>query len=277
MICCWPPMQKPLKTILVDDETRARRSLRRRLEEAPELQIVAEARDGHEALELIRRHRPELMFLDVQMPGMDGFDVLRALKARELPVIIFITMSDDFAIRAFETHALDYLLKPIGDAALRDALVRARRNRDKRHAADHRKRLLGLVRDITGRAPRLPGAAKNRGTGARRSVMSPRLAIRDGGRTTWVRQQDIEWIDAAGDYMCVHAGGETHIMRMTMKRLEQALNPSILQRIHRSTIVNIKQVKALEPHMNGEYFLTLASGHKVKLSRSYKDKLAYFA
>jgi len=277
MICCWAPMQKPLKTLIVDDETRARRSLRTRLVEAPDLEIVAEARDGHEALELIRRHHPELVFLDVQMPGVDGFDVLRALKPRELPAIIFVTMSDDYATRAFETHTLDYLLKPISDSALRDALAGARKIRDKKHAANHRKRLLGLVRDITGRAPRRPRAAKNRGAGARRSGKSPRLAIRDGGRTTWVRQQDIEWIDAAGDYMCVHASGETLIMRTTMKHLEQALNPSILQRIHRSTIVNIKQVKALEPHMNGEYFLTLASGHRVKLSRSYKDKLAHFA
>jgi two-component system LytT family response regulator len=270
-------MQKSLKTLIVDDETRARRSLRRRLEQAPDLKIVAEARDGHEALELIRRHRPDLMFLDVQMPGMDGFDVLRALQPKELPVIIFVTMSDDYATRAFETRTLDYLLKPISNSALRDALERARRNRDKKHAANHRKRLRGLVRDITGRAPRGVRNAKSPATGTRSRAESPRLAIRDGGRTTRVRQQDIEWIDAAGDYMCVHAAGETHIMRMTMKGLEQELNPSILQRIHRSTIVNIKQVKALEPHMNGEYFLTLACGHKVKLSRTYKDKLDYFA
>ena len=270
-------MQKSLKTIIVDDETRARRGLKRCLEAAPDLEIVAEARSGHEALELIRRHDPDLMFLDVQMPGMDGFDVLRALQPKELPTIIFVTMSDDYATRAFETHTLDYLLKPIAAGPLNAALERARQNRYKRHATKHREALLGLVRDISGRAARGARRAKGRGTGATRAKESPRLAIRDGGHTTWVRQQDIEWIDAAGDYMCVHTGSETHIMRMTMKKLEQALDPSILQRVHRSTIVNIKQVKGMRPHINGEYFLTLARGHTVKLSRSYKDKVGFFS
>lgn len=270
-------MQKSLKTIIVDDETRARRGLRRRLEAIPDLEIVAEACNGHEALEFIRRHDPDLMFLDVQMPGMDGFDVLRALQPKELPAIIFVTMSDDYAIRAFETHTLDYLLKPIAEGPLNAALERARQNRYKRYATKHRKALLGLVRDISGPTARGARRAKGRRTGATRVNESPRLAIRDGGHTTWVRQQDIEWIDAAGDYMCVHTGDETHIMRMTMKKLEQTLDPSILQRVHRSTIVNVKQVKGMRPHINGEYFLTLARGHTVKLSRSYKDKLGFFS
>ena len=270
-------MQKSLEIIIVEDETRARRSLSRRLKDSPGLEIVAEASNGHAALELIRHHHPDLMFLDVQMPGMDGFDVLRALQPRELPTIIFVTMSDDYAIGAFEAHKLDYLLKPVGDASLKAALERARQNCDKKHAGSHRKRLLGLVRDITGSAPRGSRSAKGRGRGAQRHSESPLLAIRDSGRTTWVKQQDIEWIDAAGDYMCVHTGGETHIMRMTMKKLERSLDPSILQRIHRSTIVNIKQVKGMKPHINGEYFLKLARGHTVKLSRSYKDKLSLFS
>jgi len=276
MLCCQVSMDSALKTIIVDDETLARRGLKHRLKAVEDVEIIAEAGNGREALELIREHDPDLVFLDIQMPGMDGFDVLRALPQKKMPAIVFVTAFDDYAIKAFEAHALDYLLKPIEDSRLGEALERVRENRKLKQAVRHRKSLLDLVGQITGQPVRNMRELKARGVDKLKRKEPPRLAIRDGGRTTWVNQKDVQWIDAAGDYMCVHAGGETHIMRMTMKQLEKELDPTILQRIHRSTIVNVGQVREMQAHMNGEYFLTLKCGQKVKLSRSYKHKLRYF-
>lgn len=266
-------MENALKTLIVDDESLARRGLKHRLRDVDDLEIIAEAANGRQALGLIREHQPDLVFLDIQMPGMDGFDVLRALQPGALPAILFMTVVDDFAINAFKDHGLDYLLKPIEEARLTDALEGIRKNRKRGRASRQKRSLLNLVDQIT-----RPSACKPRGrsTGRTKKMEGHRLAIRDGGRTTWLRQEDIEWIDAAGDYMCVHARGETYIMRVTMKTLERELDSSLLQRVHRSTIVNVNQIRRLQPHINGEYFLTLKCGHTLKLSRSYKDKLRYF-
>jgi two-component system, LytTR family, response regulator len=270
-------MENPLKTIIVDDESLARRGLKHRLNDVNDVEIVAEAANGREALKLIRERNPDLVFLDIQMPGMDGFDVLRALAPGELPAIVFVTAFDDYAIKAFEAHALDYLLKPIEDSRLTEALDRVREHRERKRAVEHRKSLLELVGQITGQPVGSMRELAARGVDKLKRKEAPKLAIRDGGRTTWVKQQDIEWIDAAGDYMCVHAEGETYIMRMTMKQLEKELDPGILQRIHRSTIINVNRVREMQAHINGEYFLTLSGGHTVKLSRSYKDKLRHFS
>jgi two-component system LytT family response regulator len=267
-------MTTPLKTILVDDEAVARRRLRQRLKSAGGFTVIAEAGSGGEALDLIRQHDPDLVFLDIQMPGMDGFDVLRALPRRSLPVFLFMTARDDYAIEAFRRHRLVYLLKPVRDDHLAEALQSIRRPIDSNERASFRKSLLGLVDQIA-----RPSRAASPGTGPvgrDRRKAGPQLVIRDGGRTTRVRQDEIEWIDAAGDYMCVHVRGETFIMRATMKALERELDPTILQRIHRSAIVNVQQVRQLRPHINGEYFLTLRNGHQLKLSRSYRSKLRYF-
>jgi two-component system LytT family response regulator len=268
-------MDQPLRTLIVDDESLARRGLKHRLREVPDVEIIAEAANGREALKIIEESDPDLVFLDIQMPGMDGFDVLRALPGGSLPAIVFVTAFDDYAIKAFEAHALDYLLKPIEDERLAEALQRVRRYREGRKALEHKKSLLNLIGQITGQPVRSMRELTARGVDKIKKKDRPRLAIRDGGRTTWVPQEEIEWIDAAGDYMCVHSRGETYIMRMTMKKLEKELDPEILQRVHRSTIVNVKQVKEMQAHINGEYFLTLNSGHTIKLSRSYKDKLRY--
>lgn len=273
MICCQTAMEKLVKTIIVDDEAATRRSLKRRLSSAGDFDIVAEARTGADALDLIRKLEPELVFLDVQMPGMDGFDVLRGLAQKSLPTIVFVTASDDFAIQAFKAEEVAYLLKPIADGQFAKILARLNEILGSRQAAHYRKCLVGLQRRIS--SPPTGGPRARRGIRSR-SPDLPRLAIRDGGKTTWLRQEDIEWIDAAGDYMCVHAGRDTHIMRETMKALEEKLDPSILQRIHRSTIVNVNQVRSMRPHINGEYFLTLKRGNMVKLSRTYKDKLKHF-
>ena len=266
-----------LKTIIVDDEALARRGLKLRLSGRDDVEVIAEARNGHEALDLIREYEPDLVFLDIQMPGMDGFGVLRELSAEDMPAIVFVTAFNDYAIKAFEANALDYLLKPIEDDRLSEALDRVAENLDQRQALKHKKSLLQLVGDITGEAVGSMEELSTRDVESMKKKEIPKLEIKDGNRTTWVPQNEIEWIDAAGDYMCVHAGGETHIMRMTMKKLEASLDPDFLHRIHRSTIVNIHQVKEMRAHINGEYFLTLNGGHTVKLSRTYKEKLNLFS
>ena len=263
-----------LKTLIVDDEALARRGLKHRLAAAKDLTVVAEARNGREALQAIAEHEPDLVFLDIQMPGLDGFDVLTRLSGK-VPAIIFVTAYDQYAIKAFEANALDYLLKPIEPTRLQAALDKVRQHQDRQRALEHKRSLLKLVSDITGQPVESMRELTARKIDELQKKPAPKLVIRDGGHVTWVPQDEIEWIDAAGDYMCVHANGETHIMRETMKRLEKGLDPSILQRVHRSTIVNIHQICEMQSHINGEYFLTLKSGQKLKLSRSYKHKLKY--
>jgi two-component system LytT family response regulator len=264
-----------IKTLIVDDEALARRGLKHRLQHINDVHIIGEARNGREALTLIREHQPDLVFLDIQMPGMSGFDVVRELGSGEFPAVVFVTAFDEFAVRAFEAHAVDYILKPIEEDRLLDALQRVRERQHARQARKDRLSLLKLVSELAGTA--ITSVEDIAGKGIRALKKEPsRLAIKDAGKTTWVLQEDIEWIDAAGDYMCVHAGGQTLIMRKTMKELDQELDTTILQRIHRSTIVNVKQVKEMQSHINGEYFLTLKSGNVVKLSRTYKDKLRLF-
>ncbi len=264
-----------LKTLIVDDEALARRGLRHRLQAVRDIHVTGEARNGREAIQMIREQEPDLVFLDIQMPGMDGFDVLRALDPESLPSVVFVTAFDEFAIKAFEANAVDYILKPIENERLAEALRRVRERQSARRAKKDRQSLLRLVSEIAGQ-PIGSVEALDGDELARLKKKPARLAIRDGGKTTWVNQEDIEWIDAAGDYMCVHAGGETHIMRKTMKQLEQELDPKLLQRVHRSAIVNVRHVREMQSHINGEYFLTLTSGHTLKLSRTYKDKLKFF-
>ena len=265
-----------LTTIIVDDEKSARSSLARRLADVKHIDLAGSARNGREALQMISELAPDLVLLDIQMPGMDGFDVLRALDEDRLPVIIFVTAFDEFASQELEKHELDCLSKPIDGEQLMHLLEKARHLVGGKGAAGHRRALAKLASGIGGDSARSMREIRARRKGSGRSAETPKLAIRDGGSTTWVPQDEIEWIDAAGDYMCVHAGGKTHILRITMKKLEQQLDPAILQRIHRSTIVNIHCVCDKTPHINGEFFLTLKNGHQVKLSRSYRDRLRYF-
>ncbi len=262
-----------LNALIVDDEALARRGLKLRLKPMTDIHITGEAKNGREAVRKIRELSPDIVFLDIQMPGMDGFDVIMELKDEVLPAIIFVTAYDEFAIRAFEVSAVDYLLKPIEDDRLSEALARARKLLKARQANKQKNMLLKLVSEITGESVKSIAELKKKELHKIKRKEPKKLAIRDGGKTTWVKQDDIEWIDAAGDYMCVHALGETHIMRKTMKELEVELDADFLQRIHRSTIVNINRIKEMQSHINGEYFLTLDGGHTLKLSRTYKNKL----
>ena len=265
-----------LKTLIVDDESLARRGLAHRLKNIAHIEIVGEARNGREALKLISEKKPDLVFLDIQMPGISGFEVVQQLDVETMPVILFLTAYDEYAVRAFEVNALDYILKPIDEERLLQVLDKVRVNLNQKRALKHKRLLMKLVSKISGETISSFEELEEKNVADLVPKEPSRLAIRDGGRTTWVNQDDIEWIDAAGDYMCVQALGVTYIMRKTMKELEKELDENILQRIHRSTIVNVRQVKEMESHINGEYFLTLESGHRVKLSRTYKDKLKLF-
>lgn len=261
-----------IRTLIVDDEPLARRGIALRLARHRDIEIVGEAANGREAFFSISEHLPQLMFLDVQMPGVDGFELLRAVPLAQLPLTIFVTAYDQYALRAFESNAVDYLLKPIEDTRLDEAIERARRELAARDADDHCARLLRLLGDVSGR----PDLTLEQALGDADAVAQPadqRLSIKDAGRILRIPLEEILWIDAAGDYMCVHTGKETHVLRATMRELESRLDARRFQRIHRSTIVNIARVKELRAHLNGEYFLILDSGQQLKLSRSYKDKV----
>jgi len=263
------------RALIVDDEELARRGLEIRLEKFPDVSICAQSRNGREALAAVREHSPDLMFLDVQMPGMDGFEVLRRLSGREMPTVIFVTAYDEFALKAFDANALDYLLKPINDDRLAEAIERARQARDDKAADEHRDKLLKFVCELTGRELTLESALAE-ASGANHSFPK-RLAIRDGAETVCVDVDEIDWIDAAGDYMCVHTAGNTHVLRGTMKHLEALLNPETFVRVHRSAIVNRHRVTSMRSHRNGEYFLQLGTDTELKLSRKYKGSLERLA
>lgn len=260
-----------LKALIVDDEELARRGLQIRLQAYDDVEVCGECRNGREAVEAVRASSPDIVFLDVQMPGINGFEVLKRLSGSNMPIVIFVTAYDEFALKAFEANALDYLLKPINDERLAAAIDRARQARDEKLACRHRAKLLKLVCELTGRELTLEGAIAE--SAAAREHYPERLSIRDSGETVNVRVDDIDWIDAAGDYMCVHTEGDTYVLRGTMKRLEELLDPEKFVRVHRSTIVNRRRVRSLRPHRNGEYFLTLDNQREVKLSRSYKANL----
>jgi two-component system LytT family response regulator len=261
-----------LRTLIVDDEPLARRGLSLRLARHSDVEVVAEAGNGREAFFAICEHQPDLMFLDVQMPGVDGFELLKAVPAAQMPVTVFVTAYDQYALKAFEANALDYLLKPVEDARLDVALDRVRQEIANRDADEHRSRLLRLLGTRSGRPDlTLDDALADAVQNGRPT--DDRLAIKDAGRILRVPLDDILWIDAAGDYMCVHTGVDTHVLRATMRELEGRLDPRRFQRIHRSTIVNVARVRELRSHLNGEYFLILDSGQQLKLSRSYKDKV----
>jgi two-component system LytT family response regulator len=268
--------QHILKTLIVDDESLARRGLIHRLKKIGDIEIVGEAQNGREALKLIGERRPDLVFLDIQMPGISGFQVVKQLDIETMPIILFLTAYDEYAVQAFEVNALDYILKPIDEERLNQVLDKVRANLSQKRALKQKRQLLELVSQISGETITSFSELEEKKVAGLAHKEPSRLAIRDGGRTTWVNQDDIEWIDAAGDYMCVQAQGTTYIMRKTMKELEKELDGGILQRIHRSTIINVRLVREMESHINGEYFLTLESGHRVKLSRTYKDKLKLF-
>ena len=262
---------RKLRTLLVDDEALSRRGLELRLRMAGDVEIIGHCTNGREALSAIREQKPDLVFLDIQMPGLSGFDVLADLQPHELPMVVFVTAYDRFAVQAFEARAIDYVLKPVDDVRLAATLTHVRELVEQRAAVAERNQLVNLLADLRG-----SGEIESMTTTNTETQTPNWLPIRNGRETVRVAVQNIEWVDAAGDYLCIHADGNTHILRATMREMENLLDPRLFQRVHRSTIVNLTRVKSLRAHMNGEYFLRLEGGQELKLSRTYRDKVEYF-
>jgi two-component system LytT family response regulator len=231
--------------------------------------------NGREAIRSIKTHKPDLVFLDIQMPGFDGFSVIQGLMEVEPPLFVFVTAYQDHAIRAFEAQAMDYLMKPVEEDRLADTLDRVRQRLTERKGVEEAER---LKEALVEHAPEAAEAIGDAGAGEQpaASRYEKLINIKDRGQIFRVDVDSIERIDAAGDYMCIYTGDNTLILRETMKFLEKRLDPRRFQRVHRSTIVNLDLVKQVKPHTNGECFLVLESGAQVKVSRSYKDVVARF-
>ena len=247
---------KKIRTLVVDDEPLARERLAGLLASQPDIEIVAQCRDGEEAVTAVIDHAPDLVFLDVQMPQMNGFEVIEAVGGDRMPPVIFVTAYDQHALRAFEVRALDYLLKPFDRERFNEALQRARRQIERAETGDLGRRLLALVKDLRRDQPR-----------------AERLVVKSGGRLFFLRTDEIDWVEAAGNYVRVHVGTTSHLMRETMTAIEGRLDPEKFFRIHRCRIVNMERIQELQPWLNGEYAVLLRTGTRLTLSRGYREKL----
>jgi two-component system, LytTR family, response regulator len=264
-----------IRTLIVDDEPLAIEGLEIRLAAFDDVEVVGSCPNGRKAIEAIRKLKPDLVLLDIQMPGLSGFDVVKTLVGSRLPLVVFVTAFDEHALKAFEAHALDYLLKPVDEGKLRRALQRARKALHGQTVIEQNARLVKLIEGMQDPPAALLSAMLAE-PAAPRPGFETHISIKDRGRITRIAVEDIGYIDAASDYMCIHVGDKTHILRATMKDLEKRLDPVRFQRVHRSAIVNTGKVKELKPHSNGEYFLFLEGGGHVKVSRSYKSVIARF-
>ena len=260
-----------IRTILVDDEKLAIQGLEHRLAKYPDVEIVDTCSNGREAIRKIKTGKPDLVFLDIQMPGFDGFSVVKGVMEIDPPLFVFVTAYSEHALKAFEANAVDYLLKPVDDDRLADALDRARTRLSEKRGREEADKLKNVLAEVA------PDAYDQMPEDEEAASRFERLInIKDRGQIFRVDVDSIEHIEAAGDYMCIYTGDNSLILRETMKDLERRLDPRVFQRVHRSTIVNLNQVRQVKPHTNGECFLVLDSGAQVKVSRSYRDVVARF-
>jgi len=245
-----------IRALVVDDEPLARERVLTLLQQETDVEVVGECSDGGQAVSAIQQHSPDLVFLDVQMPGCDGFEVIQNIGIDRMPMVIFVTAYDQYALRAFEVHALDYLLKPFGRERFRETLKHAKEELERQRAGDLGRRLLALVNDVKPEPPRVD-----------------RLVVKSGGRVFFLRTEEIDWIEAAGNYVRLHLGSENHLFRETMNRMESRLDTRRFARIHRSRIVNTERIKELQPWFNGDYVVILRDGTRLTLSRGYRERL----
>lgn len=245
-----------IRAVIVDDEPLARLRVRELLAAAGDIEVVAECANGEEAIRAIEESPPDMLFLDVQMPELDGFDVLQAVGVGRVPVVVFVTAYDQFALRAFEAHALDYLLKPFDDERFEAALQRARGRVHQQQGGALDLRLRALLEELRGS----------------RSYLQ-RLVVPTGHRSIFIRTEEIDWIEAERNYIRLHVRGRAHLLRENLSRIESALDPARFCRIHRSTIVNIDRIQAVESLFQGEYLLVLHDGTKLTSGRSYRHNL----
>jgi len=247
---------KKIRTLIVDDEPLARERLAGLLAAEPDIELLGQCRDGEEAVRAIVEQAPDLVFLDIEMPQMSGFEVIEAVGGERMPLVIFVTAHDQHALRAFQVRALDYLLKPFDRDRFRDALQRARKQVDRHDDGEIGRRLLALVKDLRRDQPR-----------------TDRLVVKSGGRLFFLRADEIDWVEAAGNYVRLHVGSTSYLLRETMNAIEGRLDPEKFFRIHRCRIVNMERIQELQPWLNGEYAVLLRTGTRLTLSRGYREKL----
>jgi two-component system, LytTR family, response regulator len=252
---------KTIKTLIVDDEPIARRNLQALLKEDPEIEVIGVCGGGGEAVKFIRQTSPDLLFLDVQMPEIDGFAVLKKIDVTNIPAIVFVTAHDQYALKAFELHALDYLLKPFSDERFSIAVERAKQQVRQRNAAELGRKLQSL---LTEHGEQLT---------SKEEMYAGRFLIKEASRVFFVKVEEIDWIEAADYYVNLHAGSKTHLLRETMSDLENKLDPAMFLRIHRSTIVNLHRVKEVQTRPGAEYVAVMKDGTPLKLSRSRRHEL----
>ena len=266
-----------LKTIVVDDEMLARRLLLSCLREISEIEILAECVNGREALTAVLELEPDLMFLDIRMPGLNGFEVIKKIQPEVMPMVIFCTAFERYALDAFEIHAVDYIVKPLDEERLQLAVKRAlARYHEEIHSSESKASLLGAIDAIRTNISDRESLQDKSGNPESPATPERKITIKDRDSIKLIKVDSIAWVDAAGDYMCVHADGETHIMRCTMNSLLEELDDTSFKRVHRSTIVNLNCIEEVIPHTKGEYFLQLENGEKIKVSRNYRDTIKTF-
>jgi two-component system LytT family response regulator len=264
-----------LKTIIVDDEYLARLLLKSCLSDVAEVELVAECENGRQVLEVVSVHNPDLIFMDIQMSGMNGIEIVKALPVDTRPMIIFTTAYDRYAVSAFETNAVDYLLKPLDEKQVERGVQRAVLEYSSKNALrDVQQHKVNTV-EKTGHSPSVASeiGEPNKPAMDENKYYPDKLFITDGDTINFVSMKDIDWVDAAGDYMCVHSDGVTHIMRSTMKDLLEQLDPHIFKRIHRSTILNMSKIERAKKLLKGEFFVYLSCGEQLKVSRSYSGAI----
>jgi two-component system LytT family response regulator len=246
-----------VRVLVVDDEPLAWDCVRCALQEEPSLEIIGECGSGEEAVAAIEKLHPDLVFLDVNMPGMDGFDVVERIGPESMPGVVFVTAHDDHALRAFEMHALDYVLKPFTDERLRESVRHARErlsDQKKRDEGEKLAALLGQIRDS-------------------REVYTKRFSVRDGDRVHFVDVEDVDWLEASGNYVIFHVGGDEYRLRVSLRRVLERLDPLSFVRVHRSTAVNVERVREVQRWFGGDYLAILEDGVRIRVSRTYKDSL----
>jgi two-component system LytT family response regulator len=244
-----------IRTMVIDDEPLARERIVGLLQQEQDIELVGECADGAQAVSAIQQQSPDLVFLDVQMRACDGFNIIQQVGPDRMPAVVFVTAYDEYALRAFEVHAIDYLLKPFGRDRFQQTLKHAREHLERRRAGDLGRRLLALVQDVK------PEPAK-----------LDRLVVKSGGRVFFLRTDQIDWIEAAGNYVRLHMAEDGHLFRETMNNMEARLDARRFVRIHRSRIVNTDRIKELQPWFNGEYVVVLHTGARLTLSRGYREK-----
>lgn len=269
----------PIRVLVVDDEPIARRRVRRLLRLEPDVDVVDEVGSGGEAIDSIRKDRPDLVLLDVQMPDVDGFGVVDALGAEDMPPTIFVTAYNEYAVRAFDVNAIDYLLKPYDPERFRSAFQRARSHIERESSAEQGRKIRALLEQVLGEdrtsaalANGAPSPAAAASTMPRTRTLD-RLMVKHDGRVFFVKVSDVDWFEASGNYVRVHTGKVSHLIRETMHHIEGQLDPSMFVRIHRAVIVNIDRIKELQPWFAGDYVVILRDGRQLKLSRTYREHL----